>query len=97
MAARVDGANMEDLDELLTTAEYARERKCSERTIERERTSSRRRRAFAWHRRAQHSKHPILRRTRAAGSGDCYAGMGALHGALSVAGSASSSACAKFK
>jgi len=30
---------MEDLDELLTTAEYARERKCSERTIERERTS----------------------------------------------------------
>jgi hypothetical protein len=31
---------MEDLDELLTTAEYARERKSSERTIERERTSS---------------------------------------------------------
>jgi hypothetical protein len=30
---------MEDLDELLTTAEYARERKSSERTIERERTS----------------------------------------------------------
>ena len=30
---------MENLDELLTTAEYARERKSSERTIERERTS----------------------------------------------------------
>jgi hypothetical protein len=30
---------MEDLDELLTTPEYARERKCSKRTIERERTS----------------------------------------------------------
>ena len=30
---------MEDLDQLLTTAEYARERKCSERTVERERTS----------------------------------------------------------
>jgi hypothetical protein len=30
---------MEDLEELLTTPEYARERKCSERTIERERTS----------------------------------------------------------
>jgi hypothetical protein len=30
---------MENLDELLTTAEYARERKSSERTVERERTS----------------------------------------------------------
>ena len=30
---------MEDPDKLLTTPEYARERKCSERTIERERTS----------------------------------------------------------
>jgi predicted DNA-binding transcriptional regulator AlpA len=39
MAARVDGANMEDFDELLSTPEYARKRKCSERTIERERTS----------------------------------------------------------
>jgi hypothetical protein len=29
---------MDDLDELFTTPEYARERKCSERTIERERT-----------------------------------------------------------
>jgi hypothetical protein len=30
---------MNDLDELLTTADYAGERKCSERTIERERAS----------------------------------------------------------
>ena len=39
MAAKPHGATMEDLDELLTTAEYANERKCSERTVERERTS----------------------------------------------------------
>jgi hypothetical protein len=39
MANAAGGASMENLDELLTTAEYARERKSSERTIERERTT----------------------------------------------------------
>lgn len=39
MAARPDGASMEDLEELLTGQEYARLRRCSVRTVERERST----------------------------------------------------------
>lgn len=37
MTAQPDGASMENLEELLTGQEYARVRRCSVRTIERER------------------------------------------------------------
>ncbi len=39
MAAQRDGASMENLEELLTGQEYARVRRCSVRTIERERST----------------------------------------------------------
>jgi len=39
MAAQPDGASMEDLEELLIGEEYARLRRCSVRTIERERST----------------------------------------------------------
>jgi hypothetical protein len=39
MAAQPDGASMENLEELLTGQEYARLRRCSVRTIERERST----------------------------------------------------------
>jgi hypothetical protein len=38
-AARPDGASMEHLEELLTGQEYARLRRCSIRTVERERSN----------------------------------------------------------
>ncbi len=39
MAERTDGASVEELDELLTGVEYAGIRRCSLRTVERERST----------------------------------------------------------